>query len=96
MSEEEKTARHDKLHRTVTTHTSHTWAAVLVKMLLEQINHRATAKATARLDNKVVSKSYAAAHKRLFCYDYDVRYDKNCNNSTELICGITGYFDTNC
>lgn len=72
MPEDEKTARHDRLHKTVTTHTSHTWAAVLVKMLLEQINHRATAKATARLDNEVVRKSYVSAKKRMFCFDYDV------------------------
>jgi hypothetical protein len=37
MSSHEKLARHEALHKVVTTHTSHTWAAVLVKMLLGQL-----------------------------------------------------------
>lgn len=34
MSPKEKAARQERLYKVVTTHTSHTWAAVLVKMLL--------------------------------------------------------------
>lgn len=33
MSAKGKATRHGKLYKTVTTHTSHTWAVVLVKML---------------------------------------------------------------
>ncbi|KAJ6470473.1 hypothetical protein C8R45DRAFT_1218303 [Mycena sanguinolenta] len=38
ISEPEKHARHAALHKVVTTHTSHTWADALVKMLLGQLD----------------------------------------------------------
>ena len=37
MSDEEKLRRHHQLYKTVTTHTSHTWAAILAKKLLERL-----------------------------------------------------------
>ncbi|PSS35553.1 hypothetical protein PHLCEN_2v1491 [Hermanssonia centrifuga] len=36
MSDEDKLERHNKPYKIVSTHTSHTWAAMLAKMLIEQ------------------------------------------------------------
>lgn len=74
MSEEEKARRHDSLYRVVTTHTSHTWAAVLVKMLLTQINTENTARQTPFIPSDKLQASYHSAEKRLLLFDYDVRY----------------------
>ncbi|KAI6029859.1 glycosyltransferase family 20 protein [Pisolithus microcarpus 441] len=71
MSEESKASRHAALHRVVTTHTSHTWAAVLVKMLLFQITGQSTARRTPYLPKDKLKESYDRAKKRLFLFDYD-------------------------
>ncbi|KAJ7640663.1 trehalose-6-phosphate phosphatase [Mycena polygramma] len=71
MSEEEKLSRHQSLHKVVTTHTSHTWAAVLVKMLLGQLNGKETARRTPYIPKSVLESRYHAAKKRLFFFDYD-------------------------
>ncbi|KAJ7021652.1 trehalose-6-phosphate phosphatase [Mycena alexandri] len=71
MSEPEKLARHEELHRVVTTHTSHTWAAVLVKMLLSQMSGKESARATPYIPRDVLESRYHAAKKRLFFFDYD-------------------------
>ncbi|KAJ6470395.1 trehalose-phosphatase-domain-containing protein [Mycena sanguinolenta] len=71
MSEPEKLARHEALHKVVTTHTSHTWAAVLVKMLLGQLGGKETARRTPYLPREVLESRYHAAKKRLFFFDYD-------------------------
>ncbi|KAI6021119.1 glycosyltransferase family 20 protein [Pisolithus marmoratus] len=71
MSEESKASRHAALHRVVTTHTSHTWASVLVKMLLFQINGQTTARRTPYLPKDRLKESYDRAKKRLFLFDYD-------------------------
>ena len=73
MSAEEKATRHEKLYKTVTTHTSHTWAAVLVKMLLEQMGLQGMARQTPYIPRKSLEGLYHAAGKRLFLFDYDVR-----------------------
>ena len=73
MSAEEKATRHEKLYKTVTTHTSHTWAAVLVKMLLEQMGLQGMARQTPYIPRKNLEGLYHAAGKRLFLFDYDVR-----------------------
>ncbi|KAF7360645.1 Trehalose-6-phosphate phosphatase [Mycena venus] len=73
MSESEKLARHVQLHKVVTTHTSHTWAAVLVKMLLGQLGGKETARRTPYIPRDVLESRYHAAKKRLFFFDYDVR-----------------------
>lgn len=71
MSEEEKASRHASLHSVVTTHTSHTWAAVLVKMLLSQINGQNTARQTPYIPRDRLKELYDNAGKRLFLFDYD-------------------------
>ncbi|KAF7986361.1 hypothetical protein HWV62_35372 [Athelia sp. TMB] len=71
MSDEEKAKRHDALYKVVTTHTSHTWAALLVKMLLGQINKENTARQTPYLPKEKLIERYNAASKRLLLFDYD-------------------------
>jgi trehalose 6-phosphate synthase/phosphatase len=71
MSEPEKLGRHQKLHKVVVTHTSHTWAAVLAKMLLGQINTQNTARRTPYIPKDVLQDKYRIARKRLFLFDYD-------------------------
>ncbi|KAF8499502.1 glycosyltransferase family 20 protein [Gautieria morchelliformis] len=71
MSEAEKQLRHAALHKVVTTHTSHHWAAVLVKMLLSQICTENTAHQTPYLDFTLLRNAYRSANKRLFLFDYD-------------------------
>jgi len=73
MSSASKAARHAALHKVVTTHTSHTWAALLVKMLLSQINGQTTARGTPYLPRELLKDKYESAGKRLFLFDYDVR-----------------------
>lgn len=73
MSAASKAARHAALHKVVTTHTSHTWAALLAKMLLSQINGQTTARGTPWLPKELLEDKYAKASKRLFLFDYDVR-----------------------
>ncbi len=72
MGEAEKLLRHVKLHKVVTTHTSHTWAAVLVKMMLSQMNSTNTAKMTPYIPKEILQSKYRMAKKRLFLFDYDV------------------------
>lgn len=72
MSEAEKIERHQKLLKVVTTHTSHTWSAILVKMLLGQINSQNTARQTPHLSRLSLGEQYCKAKKRLFLFDYDV------------------------
>jgi trehalose 6-phosphate synthase/phosphatase len=73
MSEREKQDRHATLFKLVTTHTSHTWAALLVKMLLEQINGQNQARMTPYISKQLLTDAYQRAKKRLFLFDYDVR-----------------------
>ncbi|KLO09858.1 hypothetical protein SCHPADRAFT_943330 [Schizopora paradoxa] len=78
MSDEEKATRHAKLYRAVTTHTSHTWAASLVQLLLSQVGTAHTAHQTPYLNHKLMQHVYHDAvsqenirGKRLFLFDYD-------------------------
>jgi trehalose 6-phosphate synthase/phosphatase len=73
MPEAEKAQRQAALYEVVTTHTSHHWAAVLVKMLLSQISTENTAHKTPYLDLEMLSNTYHKATKRLLLFDYDVR-----------------------
>ena len=72
MSEDEKAERHARLYDVVTTHTSHTWACVLIKMLLGQIGSSNMARSTPVLPTKHMVESYRSSTKRLFMLDYDV------------------------
>ncbi|KAJ7064761.1 trehalose 6-phosphate phosphatase [Mycena amicta] len=71
MSESEKLKRHEMLYKVVSTHTSHTWAALLVKMLLGQLDKKETARRTPYIPKDVLESKYHAAKKRLFFFDYD-------------------------
>ncbi|KAF8591323.1 glycosyltransferase family 20 protein [Ramaria rubella] len=71
MSETEKQLRHAALYKVVTTHTSHHWATVLVKMLLSQISIENTAHQTPYLDTEKMEKTYHKVKKRLMLFDYD-------------------------
>lgn len=73
MPEEEKLARHSKLYKIVTTQTSHTWGAMLNKMLLEQLGRQNLAKQTPFIPKNQLESHYLSAKKRLFLFDYDVR-----------------------
>ena len=74
MDPAEKIDRHDKLYKVVTTHTSHSWAAVLVKMLLGQMGLHGMARQTPYIPKEKLEGLYAKAKKRLFLFDYDVCY----------------------
>lgn len=74
MSDAEKASRHQDLYKVVTTHTSHSWAAVLVKMLLEQMGLQGMARQTPYIPKDQLEGLYKSAKKRLFLFDYDVRW----------------------
>ncbi|EJC97623.1 trehalose-6-phosphate phosphatase [Fomitiporia mediterranea MF3/22] len=71
MSDDDKISRHSKLYKSVTTHTSHTWAALLVRHLLQQIGTEHTAHSTPFLSRERLNEAYAKANRRLFLFDYD-------------------------
>ncbi|KAI0782046.1 trehalose 6-phosphate phosphatase [Abortiporus biennis] len=71
MSEEEKLSRHTKLYKIVTTQTSHTWAYMLAKMLLEQLGGQNMARRTPFIPKHQLESHYLQAKKRLFLFDYD-------------------------
>lgn len=72
MPEEERASRHAGLYKAVITHTSHTWAAVLVRMLLSQIGTENTAHQTPFMDQMALNAAYQNANRRLLLFDYDV------------------------
>ena len=72
MDPAEKFARHAKLYKVVTTHTSYTWAAVLVKQLLGQMGLQGMARQTPYIPKDKLQELYVKARKRLFLFDYDV------------------------
>ena len=71
MSDEEKARRHAKLYKVVTTHTSHSWAAVLAKMLLSQMGLPGLARQTPYIPIDQLLGLYTKAKNRLFLFDYD-------------------------
>ena len=71
MPDEEKLQRHQQLYKTVTTHTSHTWAAMLAKKLLERLGSSNMARQTPFIPKGDLESHYAKAKKRLFLFDYD-------------------------
>jgi trehalose 6-phosphate synthase/phosphatase len=74
MEAEEKQERHEKMYKVVNIHTSHSWAAMLVKMLLKQMSaENIMAKQTPYMEKPKLESCYLKAKKRLFLLDYDVR-----------------------
>ncbi|SPO26435.1 related to trehalose-6-phosphate phosphatase [Ustilago trichophora] len=71
LTDEEKRARHDQLYHQVVMHTSHTWAAGLVKQLLTRLHGEHSAHLTPPLDRKEMVEKYRNAKKRLLLLDYD-------------------------
>ena len=74
MSESEKKERHAKMYKVVNIHTSHSWAAMLVKMLLKQMSvENVMARQTPFMEKSRLESCYRRAEHRLFLLDYDVR-----------------------
>lgn len=71
MGDEEKERRHASLYKSVVGHTSHTWAATIVKLLLENVGNEHTAHETPVLDALGMLRAYKPAKKRLMLFDYD-------------------------
>ncbi|CCA75087.1 related to trehalose-6-phosphate phosphatase [Serendipita indica DSM 11827] len=66
-----RASRQAALYKVVTTHTSHTWAAILVRMLLSQIGTENTAHQTPYMDQSALETAYKTAKRRLLLFDYD-------------------------
>ena len=71
MSHEEKEQRHAQLFESIVGHTSHTWAATVLRQLLENVGGEHTAHQTPALDLSRLKSSYKTAKKRLLLFDYD-------------------------
>lgn len=96
MSPGEKALRHAKLYKVVTTHTSHSWAAVLAKMLLEQMGVQGMARQTPYIPKELLEGLYHSAKKRLFLFDYDVSrllFSLRCDRCLTVFY-VLGYFGT--
>jgi trehalose 6-phosphate synthase/phosphatase len=97
MSPGDKAARHDKMYKVVNIHTSHSWAATLVKILLKQMGHEnVMARKTPFMEKNRLEGWYLKAKKRLFLFDYDVsppqrKCFQRANTSLSL---SVGHFDT--
>jgi trehalose 6-phosphate synthase/phosphatase len=77
MGQQEKEERHAALFSSIVGHTSHTWAATIVKQLLENVGGEHTAHQTPALDLSVLQEKYKKAKKRLMLFDYDVGFDNS-------------------
>ncbi|MCO5600111.1 hypothetical protein L7F22_054219 [Adiantum nelumboides] len=71
MPHEERESRHDDLYHQVVSHTSHTWAASLVKLLVQRILGEQSAHFTPPLNRSLLVQRYREAGKRMFLLDYD-------------------------
>ena len=71
MTQEEKEERHNTLLNSIVGHTSHSWAATILKQLLENVGGEHTAHQTPALDLASISEPYTKAKKRLMLFDYD-------------------------
>ena len=70
MPEDEKARRHEQLYKTVTTHTSHTWATMLAKKLPELLGSSNTAPRTPFIPKYELEWHCDTARKQLF-FEYD-------------------------
>lgn len=71
LSDKERLARHKQLYHQVVSHTSHTWAASLVKLLLVRLLSEHAAHFTPPLDKATMVSKFRGAKKRLILLDYD-------------------------
>ena len=71
LPEEEKRVRHNQLYHQVVMHTSHTWAAGLVRQLLVRLHSEHSSHFTPPLDRQTLLDKFKKAKKRLFLLDYD-------------------------
>jgi len=71
MSHPEKLQRQAALYSAVTTHTSHSWAANLLHMIVKSVDNVNAAHQTPYLDKELLVSQYQSAKKRLFLFDYD-------------------------
>ncbi|WVR05280.1 trehalose-phosphatase [Kwoniella sp. DSM 27419] len=71
MEEAEKEERHNALLDSVLGHTSNTWAATILKQLLENVGGEHTAHQTPALDITKFAQAYKNSKKRLLLFDYD-------------------------
>ncbi|KAE8225727.1 hypothetical protein CF319_g1578 [Tilletia indica] len=67
----QKRERHAMLYTQVVSHTSHTWAAQLVKQLLVRLESGQAAHFTPPLERNRLIDAYLSARKRLLLLDYD-------------------------
>ena|ERR1700733_4183550 len=74
MENDERLTRQAALYDIVRTHTSHTWAAILVKMLLNLVGTQNMTRHTPELDKAELKEKYDSASSRLLMFDYDVCY----------------------
>ena len=58
MSHPEKLERQAALYETVTTHTSHSWAANLLHMLVKSVDNHNAAHQTPYLDRELLKDQY--------------------------------------
>lgn len=101
MSPSEKVERHAKLYKVVTTHTSHSWASILVKRLLGQLRRQGMARQTPYILKHKLEQLYTSAKKRLFLFDYDVsslltQLSMISFDVDYLILGVLGYPHSDC
>nr|BAO72966.1 trehalose-6-phosphate phosphatase2 [Moniliella megachiliensis] len=96
LSAEDRAYRHRHAYDQVTLHTSHTWAATLVRQLVYRLHVEETSHLTPELDLKQIQSDWIAAgnngqNKRLIMLDYDgtltpiVRSPENALPSPRLI-----------
>lgn len=71
LSEREKLERHESLHHQVVSHTSHSWAASLVKQVLARLMSEHSAHFTPPLNRQAMVSQFKKADKRLLLLDYD-------------------------
>jgi trehalose 6-phosphate synthase/phosphatase len=72
MPQSEREERHAQLFESIQGHTSHTWAATILRQLLENVGGEHTAHQTPALDLGRFKSGYKQAKKRLMLFDYDV------------------------
>ncbi|KAK7533266.1 alpha,alpha-trehalose-phosphate synthase-like protein subunit Tps2 [Phyllosticta citribraziliensis] len=71
MSEEERTAQHEKLYKHVITNNVQAWSSNYFRRLLTNLSSFDQSFATPALDRAKLLAQYRQAKKRLFMFDYD-------------------------